>query len=153
VPTLRGSAFAGLLPWLALERVKDGLVLACGRRVALAVCAVPDALALAVGGSLDCRQPVNVTSCGGAAACEDAGLLRARRCGAGVAVSFVEPLGGVVACGPGVVEPGVCDVDLCDEVGEEGLSVELFCAASATLHTRRMAVATDIDMRFMRYLR
>jgi hypothetical protein len=150
VPTPRGSAVAGLLPWLALERVKDGAVLAFARRVALAVWGVP--AVPAADGSLDWRQPVKVTSCGGLAVCEDAELLLARRCGAGV-LSFVEPLCGVVACVPRVVEPGVCVVDPCDEVGEEGLSVELFCAPSATLHASRMAVATDTDMRFMRYLR
>jgi len=87
------------------------------------------------------------------AACGDVELL-ARRWGAGVLLlSLVEPLWGVVACVPRVLEPGVCDVDPCDEVGEEGLSVEPVCAPSATLHATSMAVATDIDMRFMRYLR
>jgi hypothetical protein len=149
VPTLRGSALVGLLPWLALERVKDGVAFACARRAVFAVGGV--LAALAPDGSLDWRQPVNVTSCGGLVACEDDGLLDARRCRAGVAaLSFVEPLG--VVCLSRVLEPGVCDVDPCDEVGEEGLSVELFCAPSATLHARRMAVATDIDMRFMTYL-
>jgi hypothetical protein len=52
-----------------------------------------------------------------------------------------------------VVEPVVCPLDPCAEVAEEGLSVELVCAPSATLHARTMAVAADVDMRFMSYLR
>jgi hypothetical protein len=80
-----------------------------------------------------------VISCGGFVVVDDRVLRAARRCGAGVAFS-------------GAVEP-VCAVDLCVVVGGEGLFAELVCAPTATLHASRMAVAADIDIRFMRHLR
>jgi hypothetical protein len=45
VPTLRGSALEGLFPALAFDKTKVGIVLACARRVAVALVGALDALA------------------------------------------------------------------------------------------------------------